>query len=212
MREDGRRRPSCVIAQTTRGNMNPNSTSPGSIPPNASSDSGGAPATPTGEASFDWRYWARRLLVCNPFFLCSAALLLFGVNRLSNDPKFLGDEIHNLLFNFFALQFYEVLVVLTAVVLARRKVWYDSALLVVLENGLVLVPFMLISQATMQNENMTLAWTLTLAGGTVAVGRFAGLKRWYPEFNLPLRALLLGVVILAANVGLPLVFRPRREL
>jgi hypothetical protein len=34
-------------------------------------------------ATFDWRHWARRLLVCNPFFLCSAALLLFGVNRLS---------------------------------------------------------------------------------------------------------------------------------
>jgi hypothetical protein len=62
----------------------------------------------------DWRHWVRRLLICNPFFLCSAALLLFGVNRLSNDPNFLGDEIHNLLFNFFALQFYEVLVVLGA--------------------------------------------------------------------------------------------------
>src|SRR5436190_9694043 len=93
------------------------------------------------EPPIEWRMWAKRLLICNPFFLCSAALLLFGVNRLSLDPNFLGDETRNLLFNFYALQFYEVLVVATAIVLARRRVWYDSALLVVLENGLVLVPF-----------------------------------------------------------------------
>lgn len=192
--------------------MNPNSTSSGSTSPDPNAESRAEAPTRSREASFDWRYWTRRLLVCNPFFLCSAALLLFGVNRLSNDPKFLGDEIHNLLFNFFALQFYEVLVVLTAVVLARRKAWYDSALLVVLENALVLAPFMLISQATMQNEGMMLAWTLTLAGGLVAVGRFTGLKRWYPQFNLPWRSLWLGVAILGANVALPLVFRPRMEL
>ena len=111
--------------------MNPDNIVPELTPPDPNGESR-AKASELGEgAPFDWRYWSRRLLVCNPFFLCSAALLLFGVNRLSNDPKFLGDEIHNLLFNFFALQFYEVLVVLTAVVLARRKVWYDSALLVV---------------------------------------------------------------------------------
>jgi hypothetical protein len=192
--------------------MDSNEASPDSTPSAANGDARIETPVASGKASFDWRYWARRLLVCNPFFLCSAALLLFGVNRLSNDPTFLGDEIHNLLFNFFSLQFYEVLVVATAIVLARRKVWYDSALLVVLENGLVLVPFMLISQATMQNDSMTLAWTLTLAGGVVAVGRFAGLKRWYPQFNLPWRALLLSLAMLGANVALPLVFRPRMEL
>ena len=67
------------------------------------------------------------------------------MNRLSVDPTFLGNETDNLLFNFFALQFYELLLVGTGLLLARRQVWYDSALLVVLENGLVLVPFMLIS-------------------------------------------------------------------
>ena len=116
-----------------------------------------------------WREWVRRLLVRNPFFLASAALLLFGVNRLSIDPGFLGDEIQNLLFNFSALQFYEGLLIATAIVLARRKVWYDSALLVVLENGLVLVPFMLISQAALIGEGLT--WALTVSGGLVAAGR-----------------------------------------
>src|SRR5580765_5759861 len=118
-----------------------------------------------------WRYWARRLLVCNPFFLVSAALLLFGVYRLSVDPGFLEEETQNLLFNFFALQVYEILVALAAVVLARRQVWYVSALLVVLENGLVLVPFMLISQAALIGG--TLATVLVVVGGVLAVGRFS---------------------------------------
>ena len=98
-------------------------------PSYANPEPAAAPLTP----SFDWRHWARRLLVCNPFFLCSAALLLFGVNRLSVDPNFLGDEQANLLFNYFALQFYELLVITTAILLARRNIWYDSALLVVVE-------------------------------------------------------------------------------
>lgn len=61
----------------------------------------------------DWGYWFRRLLVCNPFFLCSAALLLFGINRLSVDPDFLSNETQKLLFNFSALQIYEVLMTAT---------------------------------------------------------------------------------------------------
>jgi len=166
--------------------------------------------SPTSDPAFNWRDGAKRLLVCNPFFLGSAALLLFGINRLSADPNFFGDETRNLLFNFFALQFYEVLVVAAAIVLSRRRVWYDSALLVVLENGLVLVPFMLISQATLMSGG--LSSTLALAGGLVAVGRFASVRRWFPEFNLPPRALLLGVIILAANVALPRIFRPLMEI
>jgi len=54
-------------------------------------------------APSNWRDWARRLLVCNPFFLCSAALLLFGINRLSGEDKLFRDEIQSLLFNFSAL-------------------------------------------------------------------------------------------------------------
>jgi hypothetical protein len=167
-------------------------------------------SVPEPEKARGWRYWLRRLLVCNPFFLCSAALLLWGVNRLSTDPGFPGDETQNLLFNFFALEGYELMVVFTAIVLARRKVWYDSALLSVLENGLVVVPFMLISQASLIGG--PLATSLTLAGGALAVSRFAGVRRWYPQFNLPPQALGLGTLLLAANVVLPRIFRPWIEL
>ena len=144
--------------------------------------------------------------MCNPFFLCSAALLLFGINRLYNDPEFLGnDEAQKLLFNFGALQIYELLLMGTAILLAHRKVWYDSALLVVLENGLLLLPFMLISQAGLIDD--VLGWALTGTGSVMVAGRFAGIKRWYPQFNLPSRALGLGAFLLVINAALPRVFR-----
>ncbi|HTH48039.1 MAG TPA: hypothetical protein VMB21_11040 [Candidatus Limnocylindria bacterium] len=159
----------------------------------------------SADVPFDWRGWLRRLLVCNPFFLGSAALLLLAVNRLSLDPDFLGSETQKLLFNFGALQFYSVLLVGTAIVLARRRIWYDSALLVVLEHGLLLVPFILISQAALIGSGLAAA--LVLAGAALAAVRAGALRRWYGRFNLPLRALALGAVILAANVALPLWFR-----
>ena len=189
--------------------MNPDHPEPEPTAPILPPDPPPTPAPP------HWREWARRLLVCNPFFLCSAALLLFGVNRLSGEEKLFRDEIQNLLFNFSALQFYEVLVVCTAVVLARRKVWYDSALLGVLEQGLVLVPFMLITQATVQAEAarewLKLAGTISLAGGAVVFLRHGTLRRWFPQFNLPPRALWFGALILIGNMALPFVFRPRME-
>lgn len=153
----------------------------------------------------DWRWWAQRLLVCNPFFLVSAALLLFGVNRLSTDPTFLGGEEPKLLFNFGTLQLYGGLLAVTAVLLAQRRVWYDSALLVVLEHGLVLVPFILIGQAALIGQGF--AATLIAAGALAVALRAWFIRRWYPRFNLPPRALLLGVGILALNVTLPLWFR-----
>lgn len=155
-------------------------------------------------AAVDWRYWAKRLLVCNPFFLCSAALLLLGVNRLSLDPNFLPEEGANLLFNFSALQVYSFLVAGTAIVLARRKIWYDSALLVVVEHGLVLVPFMLISQGALILRG--LGATLAGLAMVLAVWRVAAVKRWYPQFNLPRRAIALGGAFLLINAALPMIF------
>ncbi|MBI3880663.1 MAG: hypothetical protein HY301_11455 [Verrucomicrobia bacterium] len=163
-----------------------------------------APAAPM--PPFDWRYWARRLLVCNPFFLCSVALLLLGVDKLSGDRGFLGgDETRQLLFVFFALQIYELVVVGTALVLARRRVWYDSALLTVLDQGLVLVPFMMMSQAVLTGWRLT--FILAATGGAMAVGRALAIRKWHPRFNLPPRALALGGALLLLNLGLPVAFR-----
>src|SRR5262245_32715339 len=89
---------------------------------------------------------AKRFLWCNPFYLASAALLLYGISRLVESPD-LSDETTQMFFNFGSLQLYETLLVGTAIVLARRRVWYDSTLLVVLDSIFLLVPFILVSQA-----------------------------------------------------------------
>ena len=157
----------------------------------------------------DWRAWARRLLVCNPFFLCSAALLLFGVTRLSLDPNFLPQEQTNLLFNYSSLQFYELLVVGAAIVLARRKIWYDSSLLVVVEHGLAFVPFMLISQGALLSPGLGIA--LALVAVLMTLLRGWAIRRAYPLFNLPPRVLFFGAVLLLLNAALPCIFPPAVE-
>lgn len=151
--------------------------------------------------------WLKRLLVCNPFYLASAALLLFGLSRLTQDPRFLTTETREVLFQFGVLQAYGFLLVGTALWLARRRIWYDSALLVVLENGLLLAPFLGISQAVLLDQ--TLAVSLASAGGLAVMGRAWSIRRGYPSLNLPDRARIAGALILAINVGLPLVYKTR---
>jgi len=114
-------------------------------------------------------------------------------------------ESARLIFNFTSVQFYEILVVLTAIFLARRRIWYDSTLLVGLENLLVFVPFILISNAALIDSNMALE--MCLAGAAVAVVRFGGLKRHFTQLNLPVWLLGIGSVLLALNVALPLIYR-----
>src|SRR5579862_3445470 len=73
--------------------------------------------------SFSW--WMRKLFVCNPFYLVSAALLLYGCYRVSIDTPLFDVETARLLFNFTSVQCYEILLVITAIFLARRRIWYD---------------------------------------------------------------------------------------
>jgi hypothetical protein len=153
----------------------------------------------------DWLQVWRLTVACNPFFLISAALLLLAVASLSTDPGFMVGERQKLFFNFGALQGYACLLVGTALVLASRRIWYDSALLVALEHALILAPFILLSGAAL--AGLGLAAALALSGATAAVIRVCAVRRWYGRYNLPPRALALGAVLLAANVALPLWFR-----
>jgi hypothetical protein len=152
------------------------------------------------------REWIGRFLARNPFYLVSAALLLFGINRLSIDPSFLGTEEPKLAFNFAALQLYELLLVFVAIVLGVRRVWYDSTLLVVLENGLLLVPFILVTQAILIGKG--LATVLCVTGTLMALARFDSLHRWIPQLRLSSRLLGYGGLVLILNLALPIFFRP----
>jgi hypothetical protein len=161
------------------------------------------PTPPSSSKPFSW--WLRKLFACNPFYLVSAALLLFGCYRVSIEAPFLKLESARLLFNFSSVECYEIMLVVTAIFLARRRLWYDSTLLVGLENLLVFVPFILISQAALIDSGM--AQTMCLAGAGVALLRFGGLKKYFTQLNLPGRLLGIGAVFLALNVLLPLLYR-----
>ena len=164
------------------------------------------PAAPPGlniPKPFSW--WLRKLFACNPFYLVSAALLLYGCYRVSIDAPLFNRETARLLFNFSAVQFYEILLVATAIFLSRRCLWYDSTLLVGLENLLVFVPFIFISLAALIDPGM--AQTMCFAGAAVAMLRFGSLKQFFVQLNLPGRLLEIGSVLLALNVLLPLLYR-----
>lgn len=151
----------------------------------------------------------RRFLACNPWYLLSAALLLYSFYLISADRTFLATEVSQLSFNLGSLQLYEALVVATAIFLARRAIWYDSTLLVGLESLLVLVPFILVSQAALINEQ--LVWTLCVAAALLAATRVGLLKRFFAQLNLPPGLLLAGSAILVVNAALPVVYRVLHE-
>src|SRR5687768_3289580 len=152
--------------------------------------------------------WLRWIVARNPLYPLSAALLLFGINRLSTDPTFLPVEEANLFFNFTALEFYELMLVGVALFLAHRRIHYDATLLTIIENGLVFVPFILVTQAVLIGRDM--AALLCGAAALLAGVRFGLLRR--TRVLLPPRLLVLGAIVLLFNLVVPFVYRSRMEL
>jgi len=169
-----------------------------------------APSTqPSNKRPLSW--WLKRLLACNPFYLVSAMLLLYGFYQVSIDPRFFNKEVPQLTINYTSLQLYEILLVVTAVFLARRRIFYDSTLLVTLENMLVLVPFILISQAALNEIRIGTVWVLSGAGGLMVVLRFGGLNRFIQTLELSPRLLRIGGLVLTVNMILPVIYRMLHE-
>ncbi len=149
--------------------------------------------------------WLRHLLARNPFYILSAALLLYSMRRLSFDSRIFPDEISQLLFNFSSFHLYEALLVATAIFLARRKIWYDSGLLIGLENLFLFVPFILVSQALMVEG--PIATVFCACGCALVISRISSLNHFVPSINLPKKLLSFGAILLALNLVLPIATR-----
>ena len=154
-------------------------------------------------------YWMKKFLICNPFYLASAALLMFGLCRVSIDSSFLPEELSQLTFNFTSLQFYELLVVGTAMLLARRLIWYDAKLLVAMENLLVLVPFLLVSQAALIERQSV--WIFCGAAVLFALARSGLAQRGVAALRFPPRLAVVGLCVLAVNAAWPVIYRHFQE-
>jgi len=147
----------------------------------------------------------KRLLGCNPFYLASAALLLYGVYRVSMDDGMFGTEIRQLGFNFGALQIYELVLVVTATFLVTRRIWYDSSLLVALENMLWIVPFILVSQAAFITPKLALY--LCLMAIFLAAARTGWLRIRAREILPSAGTLWCAVPLLLVNAAWPVMYR-----
>ncbi|MBI4658463.1 MAG: hypothetical protein HY735_06390 [Verrucomicrobia bacterium] len=145
------------------------------------------------------------IAIGNPFYLVSAVLLLYGIYRVAVDPRFMETDSKQVIFNFSALQLYEMLLALTPILLARRRIWHDAALLVKLEALLVMAPFILISHAVFLEEG--LGQSLCLTGAGLAMVRLGVLRFGLPQLRLPGPYILGGLIVLSLNAALPLLFR-----
>ena len=125
------------------------------------------------------------------------------LSRVSIDAPLLNLELSRLWFSYSSVQLYELLLVATAIFLVRRNLRYDSSVLFGVENLLVFVPFILISQASFIDS--TMSWVMSLAGAVLVAVRFRALRR--SVFDLPGRSFGAGAVLLALNVALPLIYR-----
>ncbi len=164
---------------------------------------------PRRQVSRSFLYWAKRFLACNPFYLFSAALLLFGLQHVSAWPRYWHTDLTQLVFNFSSLELYEMLLVIAAVVLARRTIWYDSTLLVGLENLFVFVPFILITQGVLTNPHCL--WVMCAAGGLLVISRFTAMRRFLTVMDFPDRWFGIGFVLLVLNVALPVIYHSLHE-
>lgn len=160
--------------------------------------------SPSPQPNLTWEQ-LQRFWDCNPLYLVSAALLLYSLYLVAADTNFLKTDIARLVFNLGSLQVYEIVVVVTAIWLARRAIWYDSTLLAALDNLLVFVPFILLSEAALIDSR--LIWILSAAAGLVAFARLGALRRFIRELNFPSRLLAIGTLFLAVNAILPAVYR-----
>jgi hypothetical protein len=170
---------------------------------------GAVPAPDRRSLTGDLRHLCKRLLAGNPLYLASAGLFLYGINTVTTDPRLVGAELSLLQFNFSALALYEIILAVTAIALARRRIWYDSILLVALANLFIIVPFSLISRAVYLSSNLALAMC-------VFAGLFAALKIWafkqfIPGLNLPRRLLWFGGLLLLLNAAAPARFKAMAE-
>jgi hypothetical protein len=199
---------SSVGKTLNRGGRMNDETKPAESSPNPPPESQPAPVrVRAGDRPLS--YWVKKFLICNPFYLASAALLLFGLYRVSLDPSFLPEEVAQLKFNFTSLQLYELLLVSTAMLLARRLIWYDAKLLVTLENLLVLVPFMLVSQAALIEPKTV--WIFCGAAALFAVARSGLAQRGVAALRFPPRLMWVGAGVLAVNAAWPVIYRILHE-
>jgi hypothetical protein len=149
--------------------------------------------------------WFFRFMDCNPFYLLSALLLVYGLYRIAIEPHLFETELKQLLFSFGSIELYEITLIGAALFLARHKIWYDSTLLVSLENLFLMIPFMLISQAVFLGT--AAAWIFVASAFSLVLFRQILTWRGFASLQLPGPLYAVALLFLAANSGIPLIFR-----
>ena len=141
------------------------------------------------------------ILTCNPWFLSSAVMLLYGIYQVRVDKIFLDSEELEVLFSFFTLQVYEAMALFSAWYFLRRKLSYDAVFLIVVVGILSLIPFLNLSQALhLENDYGS---SIAISTSLLAFVKFILIKRFMPKVNLPWLMLIPFTIVLAVNTWIP---------
>jgi hypothetical protein len=143
------------------------------------------------------------LLACNPFYLLSPLLMIIGVDMLWRDVAMLSNAEH-LGMNMLSLHLYELLLVGGAILLAKKKIWYDGTLLVTIECAFLFVPYVLLSSS--DRLDMAAFMTVGIIGLVATVLKFGLLRAAFRGMMLSGSFLMLGFALLAFNMLLPATF------
>lgn len=146
-------------------------------------------------------FLSKFIVTCNPWFLSSAVMLLYGIYQVRVDKIFLDSEELEVLFSFFTLQIYEAMAIFSAWFFLKRKLSYDAVFLIVVVGILSLIPFLNLSQALhLENDYGS---SIALSTSLLAFVKFIFIKRSMTKVNLPWLMLIPYTVVLAVNTWIP---------
>ncbi|NQZ56375.1 MAG: hypothetical protein HRT88_02740 [Lentisphaeraceae bacterium] len=150
-------------------------------------------------------FFKRFLLTCNPWFLASTVLILFGIYSFSNDSAYAGEhaEVTQPVLSFVSLQIYEVLALAAALIFRKWRQWHDSVFLLIVGSLLIFIPFLTLSKAI--HLEVDHSKIICLVAVSMALVKMACLKVIYKNINLPWELLRLGGLMLILNSALPFV-------
>jgi len=122
------------------------------------------------------RVFTRNLLEFNRLLVGSPVLLAAGMYGLWSDASWRG-EMEHLQMNLLSLSGYELLLIVGAVWLASRKLWYDALLLAGRDALPLFVPSVLLSTASWLDAHVGPAIiALCASAGVATIAKFALLK------------------------------------
>ena len=158
--------------------------------------------------------WLKPMVRINPFFVASSLMVLAGIALALNNDAFLESNESSLAFSLSSIEFYEVCLIVGSVWLAKRLIYKDSLMLLVIEFIFLVIPFILINPALQSGDPLNpVNYHAAAVKGATIVGvlavalvvlRMTFLTKGYPNLRIGYRFFVIIGLVLGVNLIAPL--------